>query len=296
MKRVLFTIAIVAVLCFFLGIYFVLTSEHALVTHPKGIIAESELKHLNTNLILMLIIVVPTMVLLFVVAWRYRSTNTKAQHDPDKTYGPFKELLLWILPAIVIAVMVVFTWKDTHELDPYRPLQSEVKPLTIQVVALDWKWLFIYPEQKIATVNFVQFPEKTPIRFELAADGSPMNSFWIPQLSGQIYAMTGMVTPLHIMANEPGIYSGKAAEINGQGYAGMTFVAKATSQSDFESWIAEVKGFPLQLNDHTYNELYQPSEDHPVTVYSNVDGDLFNKIVMKYMHPIHDHGQHHHGN
>jgi len=267
-------------------IFFILRSDIALLTHPKGTLARSELKLINTNLLLMLIVVIPTLILLFAVVRKYHAKN-KAEYDPEHSYGVFGEVLLWIIPAPVIAVMAVITWNATHKLDPYKPLESDVPPLSIQVVALDWKWLFIYPEQGIATVNFVQFPERTPIHFSLAADGSPMNSFWIPQLSGQIYSMAGMTTSLHIMADEPGVYAGRAAEINGRGFAGMTFIAKSTVQSDFDDWVASVKESPLQLTDPIYNELLKPSENHPIALYSYVEKDLFNKIVMKYMHPIH---------
>ena len=276
-------ISILAILGAIIAIFFVLRSENALVVHPKGIIAHRQLNLMITNILLMLIVIVPTFIVLFVVAWIYRMKNSKAKYDPDHSPGAFGELILWIIPSIIVAVMAVITWKATHELDPYRPLKSDVKPLTIQVVALDWKWLFIYPEQGIATVNFVQFPAQTPIHFSLAADGSPMNSFWIPQLSGQIYAMTGMITPLHLMADGPGEYSGRAAEINGQGLAGMTFLAKSTSQSDFDEWVKKVKQSPLQLTESTYNELVKPSENNPIALYSSVEKDLFNKMVMKYM-------------
>lgn len=265
-----------------LAIFFVLRGEHALVVHPKGIIARKELKLIGTQILLMLIVVVPTFIALFTVAWRYRAKNAKAEHMPEHSS---RQWILWIIPTIVIAVMSVVTWRATHELDPYKPIESNVKSLTIQVVALDWKWLFIYPEQGIATLNFVQFPENTPIHFALSADGSPMNSFWIPQLSGQIYTMTEMVTTLHIMADGPGEYAGRAAEINGDGFADMTFVAKATSHSDFEKWVEQVKQSPLQLTNPIYDALVKPSKNIPITLYSSFEKDLFDKIVMKYMHP-----------
>ncbi len=204
MKRITPIIGILAILGALLAAFFVLRSENALLTHPKGIIAQSELDLIVINYCLMLIVIVPTFILLFVTIRKYHAKNSKVKSDPEHALSVFGELILWMIPSIVIAVMVVITWKAAHELDPYKPIKSEVKPLTIQVVALDWKWLFIYPEQGIATLNFVQFPAGTPIHFELAADGSPMNSFWIPQLSGQIYSMTGMTTQLHIMADEPG--------------------------------------------------------------------------------------------
>ena len=136
----------------------------------------------------------------------YRAKKVSQESKEKKSYKVLIELILWVIPAMVVVVMGMITWDATHKLDPYKPLEGGKKPLVIQVVALSWKWLFIYPEQGIATVNFVQLPVGVPIRFELSADGSPMNSFWIPQLSGQIYAMTGMVTTLHVMANIPGEY------------------------------------------------------------------------------------------
>lgn len=285
LKRIKFAIAIFALFSMALIIFFVLRSERALITHPKGIIAHSELNLINTIILLMLIIVIPTFVFLFSIAWKYRANNTKAKYETEVRHRGFKEVILWIIPSLIIAVMAPITWKVTHELDPYRPLSSKMKPLAIQVVALDWKWLFIYPEQGIATVNFFQFPAGTPIHLSLAADGSPMNSFWLPQLSGQIYAMTGMTTQLHIMADEPGVFTGRAAEINGEGFADMTFIAKATEQVDFDDWVNEVKQSPLRLTHSIYAEFAKPSQSNPVAYYSYVEKDLFNEIVMKYMHP-----------
>lgn len=285
LQKIKFAIGILALFSMALAIFFVLRSQGALVTHPKGIIAQSELHLINTVILLMLIIVVPTFILLFAIAWKYRAKNSKAKYEPETKPRAFKEVILWIIPSIIIAIMAPITWKFTHELDPYRPLDSKMEPLRVQVVALDWKWLFIYPEQGIATVNFFQFPAGTPIHLLLAADGSPMNSFWLPELSGQIYAMTGMITQLHMMADEPGIYVGRAAEINGKGFADMTFVAKATTRSDFDDWMEEVKQSPLRLDLSAYTELAKPSEKHPIALYSYAEKNLFSEIVMKYMHP-----------
>lgn len=276
-----FIISILAIIATALAIVFVLRSDHALLAHPKGIIAHKELHLIITNIFLMLIIIVPTFILLFVVAWKYRAKNEKATYDPEPSHKASKEVILWVIPAVIVVVMATITWNAAHELDPYQPLKSDIKPLTIQVVALDWKWLFIYPEQGIASVNVVHFPEGTPIHLELSADGSPMNSFWIPQLSGQIYAMTGMVTQLHIMADGPGVYAGRAAEINGSGFADMTFVAQSTSVSDFEDWVASVKESPLQLTRGTYKELAKSSKNNPIALYANVEKNLFQQIVMK---------------
>lgn len=284
MRRGIF-FGILALFIALLGIYFVLSSEHALVVHPKGIIAQRELEVIHVNLFLMALVIVPTFVSLYLVVWKYRSQNKKAPYEPEKKGNRTAEILLWLIPIPCIAAMIFWTWDMTHKLDPYVPIESEKSPLQIQVMTLDWKWLFIYPEQGIATLNFVQFPEQRPVHFSLAADGSPMNSFWIPQLSGQVYSMTGMITQLHIMATEIGEFAGKAVEINGEGYAGMTFVAKATSEADFATWVVQVKNSPLHLTQETYNDLLAPSVDHPVAFYSHVEKGLFEKMVMKYMHP-----------
>lgn len=268
-----------------LAIIFVLGSEYALVAHPEGIIAQSELDLIILNYLLMLIVVVPTFITLFIIVWKYRSQNShRAKYEPERPSKPYQEMLLWIFPSIIIAVMAYHTWYATHKLDPFKPLESSVKPLNIQVVALDWKWLFIYPEQGIASVNYFQIPERTPIHLELSSDGTPMNGFWLPQLSGQIYAMSGMVTQLHIMADGPGEYRGRAAEINGEGLADMTFLAKSTSQEDFEAWVSKVKQSPLKLDESVYNDLLKRSIKNPITLYSHVEENLFNKIVMKYMY------------
>lgn len=276
---------VLAIVIAIIGIITVLASENALVVHPKGIIAQNELELIIVNIILMLSIILPTYLLLFTVVWKYCIKNKHAKYDPNHTYGPIGELIMWLLPSIVVAVMAIVTWKATHKLNPYKSLDSDVKPLVVQVVALNWKWLFIYPEQGIATLNYFYIPERTPIHLKLAADNSPMNSFWIPELSGQIYAMTGMTTQLYLMADGPGEYRGRAVEINGEGYADMTFQAKSSSQKDFESWVGQVKQSPLHLTEDAYNELVKPSINKSVTLFSEVEKDLYRKIINKYLYP-----------
>ena len=287
MRKINIAIGIAAILCLALAMFFVLRSEGSLVTHPKGLIAHKELELIAINYLLMLVIVVPTFCFFFWTVWKYRAGNKKAKYEPGHSHGAKGELILWAIPSVIVAVMSVITWKAAHELDPYRPISSDVKPLTIQVMALDWKWLFIYPEQNLASVNFVQFPAAVPIHLELSADGSPMNSFWIPELSGQIYSMTGMTTQLHIMADGPGVYSGRAAEINGEGFADMTFVAQSTTQAEFDNWVATVKQSPQVLSRAAYQNLVKPSQKHPVVLYSSVEEGLFNQIVHEYMHHGH---------
>ena len=285
MKKIKFILGTLLIIIGSFAVYFVLSHESALIVHPKGVVAKGQLDVIIRNILLMLIVVVPTFIFLFLIAWGYSAKKTEPHSDQKHSYKLFGQLILWIIPLVVIAPMTYLTWYDTHKLDPFKPIDSVEKPLTVQVVAIDWKWLFIYPELGIATVNFVQFPARTPIRFLLSADGSPMNSFWIPQLSGQIYCMTGMTTQLNVMADEPHEYAGRAAEINGKGFAHMTFIAKSTTQSDFERWVERVKRSPLKLTDSNYTELLKPSENNPIALYSYVEKDLFKKIVMKYMHP-----------
>lgn len=267
------------------GIVVVLSNENALIIHPKGIIAQDELTLIITNIILMLLIIIPSYILLFVIAWKYCIKNENAKHDPSHTCGLIGQLMMWILPSIVVVAMAIVTWGATHKLNPYKPIESKVEPITVQVVALDWKWLFIYPELGIATLNYFHIPEGTPIHLQLTADGSPMNSFWIPQLSGQIYSMTGMTTQLYLMANGSGEYTGRAVEINGEGYADMTFLVKSTPQNDFENWIAEVKKSPLHLTKDVYDDLVKPSLNKSRTFFSEVEKDFYHTIIHKYMYP-----------
>jgi cytochrome o ubiquinol oxidase subunit 2 len=257
------------------------------VFNPQGPIASQERDLIITAVIIMLVIAIPMLIALFTIAWRYRAGNKDAKYEADHVGGFFGQIIWWAILAAVIVALGVIDWKSTHALDPLKPIVGNAAPLTIQVVALDWKWLFIYPAQNIATVNFIQVPIDTPLHFELTAD-APMNSFWIPQLGSQEYAMQGMVNQLYLEADAPGQYVGKAAEINGEGYSGMTFITKATSQADFNGWVASVQQSTSTyspLNMDTYNALAAPSENNPPAFYSSVDPNLYVTIVMKFMAP-----------
>lgn len=251
---------------------------------PQGIIAFQERNLIQTALLLMLFVVVPVIILTFVFAWKYRSSNTKARYSPNWEHDTIDEFIWWGFPFFIIFILSVITWNSTHELDPFRPLVSSEKPLTIQVVALNWKWLFIYPEQKIATVNFVQFPEKKPIDFQITAD-APMNSFWIPQLGGQIYAMTGMSTHLHLMADNPGIFAGSSANFSGDGFSGMKFTAQASSQINFDTWVTQVKQSGNMLDYAEYAIMTEPSIYNKPHYYSFVEENLYDSIIAKFMLP-----------
>lgn len=268
------TIATLAVFGWFLS------TRNFDVLQPKGQIAEKQLDILIFASLLSLVVLVPVFALTIFIVWRYRADNHKARYTPDWDGNKFLEFIWWGIPITLIAILSVVSWRSTHELDPSKPIESSQKPITIQVVAMDWKWLFIYPEQQIATVNYIQFPKNTPVNFEITSEG-PMNSFWIPSLGSQIYAMSGMSTKLHLEANQEGEYNGVSANISGEGFSGMRFVAKASSQSDFDKWISTVKSAPLALNDTEYTKLSQPSKNVPPSFYSSVNSDMYQSILLK---------------
>jgi cytochrome o ubiquinol oxidase subunit 2 len=215
-------------------------------------------------------------------AWRYRASNTKATYAPKWSHSTAIEVVVWTVPCIIIAILAMITWRTTHELDPYKPLTSQVKPITIQAVSMDWKWVFIYPDYGVASVNELAFPANVPVNFQITSD-SVMNAFFIPQLGSQIYAMAGMETKLHLIANEPGNYAGLSSNYSGAGFSDMHFTAMATSEQGFKDWINKAKASQLSLDGQTYHALTQPSEKMPVTYYANVKPGLFNSIIAQYM-------------
>ncbi len=254
------------------------------ILFAKGKIALQQRDLLFIIQAIMLLVVIPVYVLTFLFSWIYRAHNSKARYTPDWDDNRLLEYIWWGIPCIIIIIIGAITWVSTYHLDPYKPIVTDKKPIRIQVVALQWKWLFIYPEENIATVNFLQFPEKTPINFEITSD-APMNSFWIPQLGGQIYAMPGMQTKLHLIADEAGEFMGASANLSGEGFADMHFIAKASSEEEYQQWLQSVKQSSKTLNVREYKQLAFPSRNNPVTVYLLQGDTLFDQIIMKFMHP-----------
>jgi cytochrome o ubiquinol oxidase subunit 2 len=252
---------------------------------PEGSIALKERDLLLIIQAIMLLVVIPVYILTFIFSWKYRAHNPKGKYDPDLDDNKIAEFIWWGLPLLIIIVISILTWIRTEELDPYKPIASEKKTLKIQAVALQWKWLFIYPEENIATINFIQFPKDTPLHFEITSD-APMNSLWIPKLGGQIYAMPAMKTELHLIANEIGEFRGSSANISGEGFSKMHFIAKSSTEEEFHQWIQESQKAQQILNWETYTQLAKPGTEIPVKVYRLQDKDLFNQIIMKYTHPI----------
>ena len=280
-KKLKIFLGIIVFLCLALiaGRYLAHTSIPVL--QPRGEVGIKEKNLFVFAISLSAIVVIPVFIMLFSFAWKYRESNTSATYSPDFDHSRVAETIWWLVPSILITILSVVTWNSSHTLDPYKPLVSSVKPMTIQAVALDWKWLFIYPEQHIASVNYLKFPVNTPINFEITSD-SVMNSFWIPQLGGQIYAMPGMNTQLHLSADQMGLFYGSSANISGSGFAGMNFMANATSGSDFSQWQHVLSTSPTDLNMTNYAKLARPSSYNQVAYYSENTPGLYDTILSKY--------------
>lgn len=260
---------------------------NTVLLHPAGAIASQQGHLIVVATVLMLLVIIPVMVLTVLFAWRYRKSNTSATYLPDWDHSTQLELVIWAAPLLIIIALGAVTWISTHTLDPYRPLRRidkahavtpEIKPLTVEVVALDWKWLFIYPEQGIATVNEVAAPVDVPIDFKITAS-SVMNSFFIPSLAGQIYAMAGMQTELHAVMNQPGEYDGFSANYSGAGFSDMRFKFHGMSPADFDRWVQEAKASGQALDRARYLQLERPSEREPVQRYATVSEGLYESIL-----------------
>lgn len=260
------------------------------VFDTHGAIADKQRNLIYFAAGLSLLIVIPVFALTFGIVWRYRETNTKANYQPNWDHNRKLETIWWVVPLLLITILSVVTWQSSHALDPYKPLVSDKQPLTVQVVALQWKWLFIYPEQNIATINELRMPTDRPIDLLITSD-APMNSFWLPQLAGQVYAMTGMSTQLHLNATKAGTYRGVSANISGEGFASMKFTAIATSQTKFDSWVTSTQT-KQPLTYVGYNDLVKPSTQPNHALYGSVPPNLYDTIVMKYM-PLYSDGTTH---
>lgn len=264
------------------------------VLEPAGDVAQQQGDLIVLSTMLMLLVIVPVMLLTIYFAWRYRQKNKQATYKPDWDHSTQLELVIWAAPLLIIICLGAVTWVSTHLLDPYRPLArtapgqpvaEDVKPLEVNVVALDWKWLFIYPEQGVATVNEFAAPVDRPIRFRISAS-SVMNSFYIPALAGQVYAMPGMETKLHGVFNKTGEFEGFSANYSGAGFSNMRFAAKSLSATDFDQWVAKVKGGQEGTLDRmAYLKLETPSEKEPARHFASVEPNIFDAIVNMCVEP-----------
>jgi cytochrome o ubiquinol oxidase subunit 2 len=263
------------------------------VLNPSGDIAAQQGRLVVISTLLMLLIIVPVIALTLLFAWRYRQSNTEATYKPDWDHSTQLELVIWAAPLLIIIALGALTWISTHTLDPYRPLDriaegrktpEGAQPLVVEVVALDWKWLFFYPEQGIATVNEMAAPVDRPIQFKITAS-SVMNAFYVPALAGMIYAMPGMETKLHAVINQPGVYDGFSANYSGAGFSGMRFKFHGVPRAEFDNWVQKAKAEGKTLNRDDYLKLERPSEREPVRRYASVAPGLYDAILNRCVEP-----------
>ena len=264
-----------------------LSGCNLVVMNPSGDIASQQADLIIYSTVLMLIVVLPVMALTVFFAVKYRSSNKNAEYDPDWHHSTSLEIVIWSVPMAIIMCLAGLTWVATHRLEPYNPLSrisadmpmpADAKPLVIQAVAMDWKWLFIYPEQGVAVVNEVAAPVNRPIKFEITSS-TVMNSFYIPALAGQIYAMAGMQTELNAVINEAGDYKGFSANYSGAGFSQMHFRFHGLDNDGFDAWVGKVADGDKALDRNTFQQLNQPSIANPVTYYGSVDGELWDAII-----------------
>ncbi|HWB38967.1 MAG TPA: ubiquinol oxidase subunit II [Candidatus Saccharimonadales bacterium] len=283
LKLALIPLVLLAVL---VGLLHAFLRRHNLaVLDAKGPVAEKERNLFYFGLGLSAIVVIPVYILTILIVWKYRESNHRPKkYRPDWDGSRLYEGLWWGIPWLIILVLSVVTWNSSQALDPYKKLSSGQASLSVEVVAMDWKWLFIYPEQQIASVNLLQLPVNTPVDFNITSD-TVMNSFWIPNLGSQIYAMPGMNSELNLMATKPGDYRGSSANISGQGFADMDFTARAGSMTDFKTWVNQAKQSGKSLSLAAYSKLAKPSENTPVSYYSSISPDLYNHTILQYMAP-----------
>jgi cytochrome o ubiquinol oxidase subunit 2 len=253
------------------------------VLDPKGPIALAERNLLFDAVVIMMIVIIPVFIMAALFTWRYRGTNRRARYTPNLAYYWPAEILVWSVPAAIIVWLGLHLWQDTYKLDPYKAIDRSVEPLKVHVIAQDWKWLFVYPEQDIAVVNELAMPVNRPLSLKITSD-TVMNSLVIPALGGQVYAMAGMQTRLNLLADKPGTFWGRNVQYSGMGFANQQFQTIATSQEEFDAWVDKAKHSSDTLDAETYEKLAKPSQKVPVTYYSGVEPGLFDKIIAKYSH------------
>ncbi len=256
----------------------------AALLNPQGSVGRAEMTILFDSLAIMLAIVVPTILATLGCAWWFRASNTRAKYLPDFAYSGQLELIVWAIPLLTIMLLGGVAWVSAHDLDPAKPLASDKPALEVQVVSLDWKWLFVYPAGHVASVNHLVIPAGVPVHFTLTSS-SVMNAFFIPQLGSMIYTMNGMATQLNLHADKPGTYAGQSSHYSGDGFSGMHFEVEALPPDGFAGWLASTRATGPVLNDQSYAELAKQSTDVAPFTYHDVEPDLFQKIITQALPP-----------
>jgi cytochrome o ubiquinol oxidase subunit 2 len=278
--------AVVLVACTIIALvtlgYLLVRGAHFDVLQPAGAVAKSEKSLMIFAFSIMMLVVIPVFIMLVTFAWKYRAGNDKkVDYRPEWSEHKLLEAAWWGIPILIILILGTAAWITAHTLDPYRKLDSKTAPVNVQVVALEWKWLFIYPDLGVAAVNELPVPVNTPVHFTITAD-APMSAFWVPALGTQIYAMNGMSSQLNLIADHTGTFTGYNTNINGEGYAKMKFKVYAKSDKDFTSWIASARKSPNMMDEQALQKISQPGTMNE-TAYMLMDNNLYDKVVMKYM-------------
>jgi cytochrome o ubiquinol oxidase subunit 2 len=270
-----------------------LTGCERAVLNPAGDVALQQRDLIYASTGLMLLIIVPVLILTAGFAWHFRQTNRRATYDPKFHHSTALELVIWSIPLVIIICLGAMTWSSTHLLDPFRrldrieagrPTNPSEAPMRVQVVAMDWKWLFIYPDQNVATVNELVLPVNREVRFDITSTNM-MNTFYAPTLAGMIYAMPGMKSALHAVINRPGEYEGFSANYSGAGFSGMRFRLRAVQPAEFDQWLRQTQATSAPLTTADYLALERPTERHPITMFSGAPRDLFDRIVNRCVRP-----------
>lgn len=253
------------------------------VLNPKGVIAFEQRKLFFDTLALMLIVVIPVIIMSFTFVYHYQVSHRVEDYKPNWSHSYFLESLWWGIPCAIVLVLAILTWKKTYELDPFHQIPGhDLPPVVIQVIALPWKWLFIYPQQDIATINYLMIPVGQQVEYWITSDNAAMSAFFIPQLGSQIYAMAGMGTRLHLVANQPGTYDGLNTQFNGEGFSGMHFTVYAVEPEKMQPWFDEVKKSPNRLTAATYSDLLNPSIGDAPKFFSGIEPNLFQTVIATY--------------
>jgi cytochrome o ubiquinol oxidase subunit 2 len=254
------------------------------ILDPQGPVGLADRAIMIDSLVIMLAVVIPVIVATLAFTWWYRASNTRARYLPDWAYSGRLELVIWSIPVLVIVFLGGMAWIGAHDLDPAKPLPSRDPPLRVQVVSLDWKWLFIYPDQGVASVNELVVPAGQPVRFMLTS-ASVMNVFFVPQLGSMIYTMNGMSTQLNLQADKPGVFYGESAHFSGDGFSGMHFDVRAVSPGEFADWIQEGRASTAVLDDQGYRQLEVQSQNVPVQAYRAPNPNLYFEVVSQKLPP-----------
>jgi cytochrome o ubiquinol oxidase subunit 2 len=262
-------------------------SSQFVLLHPSGIVAEHEKNLILTAWWIMVIVALPVFILTGWFAWHYRASNKKANYQPNWDFSWSVDAVIWVLPLVAVAILAVLCWKSTHELAPYKPLASEKEPVEVQVVSFNWKWLFIYPKQHIATVNELVIPAGHPIKFRLTSD-TVITSFYIPKMGSQIYAMAGMRTRLNLISDKTGTFQGVNINFSGEGYSEMKFKVHSETEADFNKWVASVKKSNKTLDMAALKVLKKPTIANPVELYGSIKPGMFQTILDQYRYNNND--------